>query len=156
MISKTYKIKGMHCASCSGLIERTFKKTEGVHSVEVNYGTETAKVSFDETRTNPESLSKKIEPLGYSIIVPTAENMGMSAGEHMAYTAADQSKKEKLAEVAAQKNYLIRSTLFTKSSSFLILLAAKKQKMRLNNWPNIPKLLAGKNIYSLATVIPIR
>jgi copper chaperone CopZ len=26
MINKTYKIKGMHCASCAGIIERTFKK----------------------------------------------------------------------------------------------------------------------------------
>ena len=23
---KTYKIKGMHCASCAGIIEKTFKK----------------------------------------------------------------------------------------------------------------------------------
>ena len=41
----------MHCASCAGIIEKTFKKTEGVESVEVNYGTETAKVSFDESKT---------------------------------------------------------------------------------------------------------
>ena len=118
--TNTYKVKGMHCASCSGLIERTFKKTEGVHSVEVNYGTETAKVSFDETKTNPESLSKKIEPLGYSIIVPTAENMGMSAGEHMAYTAADQSKKEKLAEVAAQKNMVMSAIPLAIISIFIM------------------------------------
>ena len=43
MINKTYKIKGMHCASCAGIIERTFKKAKGVSSVEVNYGTEGAK-----------------------------------------------------------------------------------------------------------------
>src|SRR3989339_1434114 len=68
MINKTYKIRGMHCASCAGIIERTFKKTEGVSSAEVNYGNETARVSFDETKINQESLSKKIEPLGYSLI----------------------------------------------------------------------------------------
>lgn len=107
MISKTYKIKGMHCASCASIIERTFKKTEGVNSVEVNYGTEAAKVSFDETKTNPETLSKKIEPLGYSIIMPTAEEMGMSADEHAAHTGIGQSKKEKLAEIASQKNMVM-------------------------------------------------
>ena len=68
MINKTFKIKGMHCASCSGVIERTFKKTEGVSSVEVNYGTEATKISFDETKTTPSELSKKIEPLGYSLV----------------------------------------------------------------------------------------
>lgn len=54
----------MHCASCSSLIEMTLKKVEGVLSVEANYGTETAKISFDESKINPEMLSKKIEPLG--------------------------------------------------------------------------------------------
>ena len=54
----------MHCASCAGIIEKTFKKTEGVHSAEVNYGTEKAKVVFDESKISAQELSKKIEPLG--------------------------------------------------------------------------------------------
>ena len=52
MQSQTYRVKGMHCASCAGIIEKTFKKTEGVHSAEVNYGTETTKISFDENLSN--------------------------------------------------------------------------------------------------------
>ena len=55
--TKIYNIKGMHCASCAHIIEKTFKKTEGVHSAEVNYGTEKAKITFDETKTNPHHLS---------------------------------------------------------------------------------------------------
>ena len=55
------RVKGMHCASCAYIIEKTFKKTEGVHSAEVNYGTETAKVSYDPTKTSPQNLSEKIE-----------------------------------------------------------------------------------------------
>ncbi len=91
----------MHCASCSSVIEKTFKKVDGVHSAEVNYGTEKAKVSFDPSKTNPHDLSKHIEPLGYSLEVPTsAEEMGMSESEHAAHLGLNQSKKEKLAEVA--------------------------------------------------------
>lgn len=106
--NKTYKVKGMHCASCAGIIEKTFKKTEGVQSVEVNYGTETAKVSFDESKTNPLDLSKKIEMLGYSLIVPeTAESMHMSEDEHAAHLGLNQSKKEKLAEVADMRSKVI-------------------------------------------------
>jgi copper chaperone CopZ len=60
----TYKVRGMHCASCASIIEKTFKKTDGVHSVQVNYGTETAKIEFDESKTNIEDLSQKIEPPG--------------------------------------------------------------------------------------------
>lgn len=101
MHTQTYRVKGMHCASCSSVIEKTFKKVEGVHSAEVNYGTEKAKVSFDPSKTNPHDLSKHIEPLGYSLEVPTsAEEMGMSPSEHASHLGLNQSKKEKLAEVA--------------------------------------------------------
>lgn len=98
---QTYRIKGMHCASCSSVIEKTFKKIDGVHSAEVNYGTEKAKVSFDPIKTSPQELSKQIEPLGYTLEVPmSAEEMGMSASEHAEHLGLNQSKKEKLAEVA--------------------------------------------------------
>jgi len=110
----------MHCASCANIIEKTFKKTDGVQSVEVNYGTETAKVTFDESKTNPHHLSKKIEPLGYSLIV--GETMDTSdelsarempnnikglVGEHGGHPGWNQSKKEKLAEVASQKTLVV-------------------------------------------------
>lgn len=98
---QTYRVKGMHCASCSSVIEKTFKKIAGVQSAEVNYGTEKAVISFDPTKTNPHDLSKHIEPLGYSLEVPsTAEEMGMSESEHATHLGLSQSKKEKLAEVA--------------------------------------------------------
>ncbi len=101
----------MHCASCSSIIEKTFKKVEGVQSAEVNYGTEKAKVSFDPTKTNPHDLSKKIEPLGYSLVMQdhsnhegqSAEEMGMSAEDHAAHTGLGQSKQEKLKEVAEMR-----------------------------------------------------
>ena len=112
MHTQTYRVKGMHCASCSSVIEKTFKKVEGVQSVEVNYGTEKAKVSFDPSKTNPHDLSKAIEPLGYSLEVPTtadtsaplsAGEMGMSESEHAAHLGIGQAKKEKLAEVRDMK-----------------------------------------------------
>lgn len=97
----------MHCASCASIIEKTFKKTDGVHSVEVNYGTETAKLAYDETKTNPHHLSEKIEKLGYTLVVPTAESMGMSPDEHAAHLGINQSKKEKLKEVSDMRTKVI-------------------------------------------------
>lgn len=90
----------MHCASCAGIIEKTLRKLDGVDSAEVNYGTEAVKVSFDVSKTNPQELSQKIEKLGYSLIIPTAEEMSMSSNEHAAHLGLNQSKKEKLAELA--------------------------------------------------------
>ena len=91
---QTYKVKGMHCASCSSIIEKTFKKTAGVQSAEANYGTESVKICFDASKTNARSLSQKIEPLGYSLVIPqTAEEMSMSESEHAEHLGINQSKK---------------------------------------------------------------
>ena len=46
---KIYKIKGMHCASCASIIERTIKKIDGVEEISVNNGTENAKIIFNQT-----------------------------------------------------------------------------------------------------------
>ncbi|MEO8637304.1 MAG: heavy metal translocating P-type ATPase [Candidatus Taylorbacteria bacterium] len=113
--AKTYKVKGMHCASCAGIIEKTFRKTEGVHSAEANYGTEAVKVAFDESKTNAHDLSQKIEKLGYSLVLegedtstmPSASEMGMPPNEHAEHLGLNQSKKEKLAEVTRQKFLVI-------------------------------------------------
>src|SRR3989338_3093011 len=122
IINKIYKVKGMHCASCAVNIERTFKKTEGVELAEANYGNESVKVSFDESKTNPEALSKKLKPLGYSLVIPeehtghnmagmsantstgpSAGEMGMSENEHAEHLGLNQSKKEKLKEIYNMK-----------------------------------------------------
>ena len=138
MKTATYSVKGMHCASCAGIIERTFKKTEGVQSAEVNYGTETAKVSFDESKTSAHHLSKKIEPLGYSLSEPekhtshsqSAKEMGMPAGhslvaggsesEHAEHLGLNQTKKEKLAELADMKWKVVSAIPLTIVSAFIL------------------------------------
>lgn len=109
---KTYRVKGMHCASCASIIERTIKKIDGVEEISVNNGTENAKISFDPSKTNPESFNKKLEPLGYSLVVPqvhdmanmSATEMGMSPEEHAGHLGLNQSKTEKLAEVADMRS----------------------------------------------------
>ena len=83
---KIYKIKGMHCASCASIIEKTFKKIDGVESAVANYGTESVKVAYDENKTNPENLSKKIEQFGYSLILENSR-----------------SKENKFAEISKMK-----------------------------------------------------
>ncbi len=121
MHTQIYKVKGMHCASCSSVIEKTFKKVDGVQSAEVNYGTEKAKVSFDPSRTSPHDLSRHIEPLGYSLEVPsTAEGMGMSSDEHTAHLGLNQSKKEKFAEVADMRTKVISAIPVAIFAAFLM------------------------------------
>ena len=115
-----YKIRGMHCASCASIIEKTLKKIEGVRSVEVNYGTESMKIDFDGSQTSSASLSALIEPLGYSLIIPSAGEMGMSSNEHAAHLGLNQSKTEKLKELADMRNMILSIIPLTVFSIFVM------------------------------------
>ncbi len=106
MAKETYQIQGMHCASCAITIEKTFKKTAGVASVAINYGTETASVDFDHTKISPEALSEKIKPFGYSLKLPSATEMDMSENEHAAHLGLNQTRDDKLAELKKLSHHL--------------------------------------------------
>lgn len=99
MATKTYQVKGMHCASCAAIIEGELKKQPGVISAEVNYATEKAKIASSDNQDH-QHLSKVIEPLGYSLVdQSSAAAMGMSEEEHAAHLGLNQTKQEKLAEI---------------------------------------------------------
>ena len=115
-----YKIKGMHCASCASIIERTVKKIDGVESVSVNPGTENAKISYDQNKTNPEFFNKQLEPLGYTLLSSTASDMGMSRDEHTAHLGLSQTKKEKLAELSSMKSKIISAIPLAVLSVFIM------------------------------------
>ena len=128
MSTQIYKIEGMHCASCASIIERTIKKIDGVREIFVNNGTENAKISFDENKTNPDFFNKKLEPLGYSLVMSQVHNMknmsasemGMSADEHSAHLGLNQSKQEKLAEIKDMKIKLISAIPLAVISVFVM------------------------------------
>lgn len=63
----TYRIKGMHCASCATIIEKTLKKQDGVKSVVVSFGTETAQIEHDLDLAPLSKLSDSLSKYGYSL-----------------------------------------------------------------------------------------
>ena len=48
MTKLVLKVKGMHCASCSVLIDKLVGKQQGVVSISTNYGSEKTALEFDE------------------------------------------------------------------------------------------------------------
>lgn len=101
----TFKVRGMHCASCAAIVEKSLKKVKGVEFAEVNYGTETAKISFDDCVVGFEKLSSVVKPLGYSLVA----RGGMGEGEKdqtmgMEMMEVDKSKNEKLLELSKLRN----------------------------------------------------
>lgn len=65
MITKTFKLKGMHCVSCSMLIEGELEDM-GVQA-KANYAKQSVEVSFDPKRTNEEAIIRAINKLGYTV-----------------------------------------------------------------------------------------
>ena len=66
---KTFSIKGMHCASCVMILERSLKKTEGVLDATVNLATEKATVTFDPTKVTDKELGSAVSNVGYQALV---------------------------------------------------------------------------------------
>lgn len=95
--TNTYKVKGMHCASCASIIERTIKKIEGVEDIFVNNGTEKAKITFDTDKTSHHAFNQKLKTLGY-----TLESESMDG--HAEHLGVNQSKQEKLKEISEMRN----------------------------------------------------
>ena len=86
-----FQVKGMNCASCAANIEKTLKKAKWIISAEVNYGTETAKVEFEDGKTDSDKMSELIKPLGYSLILKHDE--GKTSDNHV-----DHAKQEKISD----------------------------------------------------------
>jgi len=69
METKTYPIKGMHCASCVRLIERAVGKVMGVNKANVNLATEQLTVAFNKDECSPEKIASAVESAGYKAII---------------------------------------------------------------------------------------
>lgn len=69
MVTKEYNVTGMHCSSCSMLIEMTLADIEGIESAEVNHANGVTKVVLDENTVDDASIIAAIKGLGYDAVV---------------------------------------------------------------------------------------
>ncbi len=61
----TFSVSGMHCASCSAIIERSVKKLPGIKEANVSFASEKARIVFDSAQTNEDQIIEKIKKAGY-------------------------------------------------------------------------------------------
>ncbi len=66
----TLPVIGMSCAACQGHVERALRGTPGVREANVNLLTNSARVSFDASLTNPEHLIASVREAGYDAAMP--------------------------------------------------------------------------------------
>jgi Cu+-exporting ATPase len=101
MKKTTLDITGMHCASCSTLINRALSKTEGVKAANVNLTTNKATVEYDETRTDAGKLIEVVKSKGYG------------ASELVGGADHDKEAKQRADEIRGYRRRLIVSLLFS-------------------------------------------
>ncbi len=125
----TFTVTGMHCASCSQIIRKKIGKLSGVESCEVNLATEKATIAYDPDKVTVGDMNQEIGKLGYRIDeqhqpemehqMPshdmTAEEMKHMPMDHSMHTGANQTKDQKLQELAherAQTEFVFPLSLF--------------------------------------------
>lgn len=91
-------VSGMHCASCSLLIERKLNDTAGVKSARVNFAAGKAIIEFDESRLTEKKLVEIIGHLGYKA----------SIGFDM-----ERERKLRMEEIASLKKILVFSAMLS-------------------------------------------
>ena len=152
MIKKTYKIKGMSCASCAVKIEKALNRTPGVNKAVVNLFMKEATVTGD---AKDKDVKKAVESVGYEVEtlemehtahqMPSGEIMeGMSHDEH-----AEHAKLESATEILTLRNKFIFGTVF----SILILVLSYAAFIPLLK--NIPGQTLNYLIFILTTPIMI-
>lgn len=61
----TLAVENMTCAACPITVKKALNKVDGVATTEVNYERKEAVVSFDDAKTNVETLIKATTEAGY-------------------------------------------------------------------------------------------
>jgi len=66
MITKSFRIKGMHCVNCAMRLQTLEDDLPGVQEVDASYRKGTLVVKFDEKQTNLELIVLAVQQLGYA------------------------------------------------------------------------------------------
>lgn len=68
MKDEIYTITGMHCAACSGAVQRVVSRLDGVENCEVNLMTEKMSVTYNEQKVGYKDFARVIEKAGFGIL----------------------------------------------------------------------------------------
>ncbi|MFH1385458.1 MAG: heavy metal translocating P-type ATPase [Patescibacteria group bacterium] len=104
------KISGMHCASCSAIIENALKKEGGIKSANVNFASEKLYLDFDPIEISIARIQKIIEKLGYKATEETFE-------EEM----HDHHKEAKAQEIQKLKKRFIFALIFSLPIIYMVM-----------------------------------
>ncbi|MEN8145084.1 MAG: heavy metal translocating P-type ATPase [Gemmatimonadota bacterium] len=85
--TEVFRIEGMHCAACSGAVERALNDIPGVEAA-VSLPAETATVTRDPTVVQLDTLREAVSGVGYSLLeAAKARDLGAEGEERLARSA---------------------------------------------------------------------
>ncbi|MEI8033135.1 MAG: heavy metal translocating P-type ATPase [Chlorobiaceae bacterium] len=146
MTTRSYTVKGMHCASCAAVITKKLSLVEGIKQVEVNLATERAKVEFDGSAMSAEMLNEVVRKYGYGLA--SEEDAESAASPSVAASAASAKlKEEKQRELDEQ---LSKVQFALPIAMLVFMLMMWDIGSRLFSWmPNLPIPMELFNIISM-------
>ena len=77
-----FQIEGMTCQACASRIEKVLNKKDFVESAGVNFASEEAQVTFDDSKTSVADIAKIIEKTGYGAKEKTEDTLPQTEAEH--------------------------------------------------------------------------
>lgn len=75
LVSETFHVAGMHCASCVASVEKSLERLEGVEESSVNLATETAHVTYDAARVQFNDLANAVSNAGFELMGRTESSV---------------------------------------------------------------------------------
>ncbi len=69
MITKKFKIDGMHCSSCSLDIDFDLEELDGVISAKTSYARQKSEVTFDPSKVSEKEIISVVKKKGYTMSV---------------------------------------------------------------------------------------
>ena len=77
-----FQIEGMTCQACASRIEKVLNKKDFVESAGVNFASEEAQVTFDDSKTSAADIAKIIEKTGYGAKEKTEDTLPQPEAEN--------------------------------------------------------------------------
>jgi copper chaperone len=68
MIHKKIQVEGMTCGHCVETVTQAVNSLDGIGQVSVDLDKKQVSVDFDESRTDPDTISSKIIEVGFEVV----------------------------------------------------------------------------------------
>jgi Cu2+-exporting ATPase/Cu+-exporting ATPase len=148
MTTKTYSVKGMHCASCAALITKKLSKVEGIEKADVNLATEKARIDFTGEAIADEALNELLGKYGFSIVAeqpPPAAGFVAPVIDRKA--VAEKNRHEKEAELLEQ-----RAKVEFALPVALMLFVLMMWDIAAQSFPSVPNMPVPMTLFNLISM----